>query len=169
MKIRIITTLIIVRGIGINKYIIFLYVILIIYFSGKNASGSKVYIYIIREIYIIKNLKIKIFIEVDIFDLELINIFVFKSNLYIDLYEVDIFIIIKTRSINSVRRIVYAKLRLIIAPNSLIIILIYYINVSADRDFLFKLFYFLYLSLYAYLVDYNIYYVLIKNETSEFI
>ena len=81
----------------------------------------------------------------------------------------DIFIIIKTRSINSIRRIIYARSELIIALNSLIIILIYYINVPADRDFLFKLFYFLYLSFYAYLVDYNVYHVLIKNETSEFI
>ena len=81
----------------------------------------------------------------------------------------DIFIIIKTRSINSIRRIVYARSELVIALNSLIIILIYYINVPADRDFLFKLFYFLYLSFYAYLIDYNVYYILIKNETSEFI
>ena len=81
----------------------------------------------------------------------------------------DISIIIKTRSINFIRRIVYIKSELIIALNFLIIISIHYINVLIDRDFLFKLFQSLYLSFYAYLIDYNIYYVLIKNETSEFI
>ena len=169
IKIRIITTLIIIRNIGTDKYIIFLYAIFIIYFPGKNINSFRIYIYITREIHIVKNLKIKIFIRINIFGLELIDIFVSKNNLYINLYEINIFIIIKTRSINSVRRIVYAKLELIIAPNSSIIISIYYINVPVDRDFLFKLFYSLYLSFYAYLVDYNIYYVLIKNKTSEFI
>ena len=52
----------------------------------------------------------------------------------------DISIIIRTRSINFIRRIVYAKSGLVIAPNFLIIILIYYINVLTDRNFLFKLF-----------------------------
>ena len=147
----------------------FIYIILIIYFFDKNISGSKIYIYIIKEIYIVKDLKIKIFIKINILGLKLTNISVFKNNLYINLYEIDIFIIIKTRSINSIRYIIYAKLKLIIALNSLIIILIYYINVLTDRNFLFKLFCFLYLSFYAYLIDYNIYYVLIKNEISKFI
>ena len=133
------------------------------------ANSSRVYICITRETHIVEDLKTKIFIEINIFGPELIDISVSKNNLYINLYEVNIFIIIKTRSINSIRRIVYAKLKLVIAPNFSIIILIYYINILADRNFLFKLFYFLYLLFYAYLIDYNIYYVLIKNEISEFI
>ena len=89
--------------------------------------------------------------------------------LYIGLYNVDVSITIKTRSINLLKRIIYAKTAIIVPFNSSISIFIYYTTIPADRDFLFKPISILYLSLYAHLVDSDIYYVLAKNDSSEFV
>ena len=93
----------------------------------------------------------------DIIGPEFIDIIISQNLLYIDLYEINVSIFVKTRSINSVRRVVYAKSGIIIPFYSTILIPIYYIIILGNRDFLFELFLLIYLFLYVYLVDSDVY------------
>ena len=47
------------------------------------------------EVYIIKNLKVKLFIKMDILNLELINIYVLKKKVYLKTYKIIVLIEIR--------------------------------------------------------------------------
>ena len=58
-----------------------------------------------RETHIVNNLKIKIFIKINVCDLEKINIYISKKILHIKLYKINVFILFKTRANNPIRQI----------------------------------------------------------------
>ena len=137
IKIRTITNTVTIKKIDINKYIIFVYIILRIYLSGRKNTKA-VNIYITRKIYIIKGLKTKIFIGINIIRPEDININISRKKIYIGFYEITVNLIIKSRLITSIYKPILFKEDLIIPARNLLLIVIQYINVLNNRNFLFK-------------------------------
>ena len=62
------------------------------YFIGKIKNGLIILIKIKWEIYIIKNLKVKLFIKMNILSLKLVNIYILKKEIYLKVYKVIILI-----------------------------------------------------------------------------
>ena len=91
--IKIIILFIAIKNIGLNKYFIFNYIIIFIYFF--NIINSKSVNALIKKVYIINNFKAKIVIGVDFIGLKFININIFKRSAYIGFYNVKIFITTK--------------------------------------------------------------------------
>ena len=60
------------------------------YFTEETKNSLTVLIKIKQEVHIIKNLKIKLFIEIDILSLKLINIYILKKEIYLETYKVTV-------------------------------------------------------------------------------
>ena len=63
-----------------------------IYFIKKIKNSLIILIKIEWEVYIIKNLKVKLFIKMNILSLKLINIYILKKEVYLKVYKVIILI-----------------------------------------------------------------------------
>ena len=107
-EIKTITNIVTIKEIDINKYIIFVYIILRIYLSDRKGTKT-VNIYIIRKVYIVENLKIKIFIGVNIIESEDININIFRKKIYIGFCGIIANLTIKSRLIISVYKSILSK------------------------------------------------------------
>ena len=77
-------------------------------------NNTRVFIEIIREIYIINDLKIKIFIEVNIFILKRINIDFVNQSIFIDNYRELIVFINSYAYSKSIKRIVKLSIKITI-------------------------------------------------------
>ena len=62
------------------------------YFTEKTKDSLTVLIKIEWEVHIIKNLKVKLFVKIDILSLKLINIYILKKKVYLKTYKVIILI-----------------------------------------------------------------------------
>ena len=80
--------LIIVRGISFNKYVITNYALINLYILKKNRDGNFTKILITREVYIVKGLKIKILIKINIIRFKKINILISFKKLSIKSYKI---------------------------------------------------------------------------------
>ena len=69
-------SLIIVRGIGFNKYVIINYALINLYILRKDRDCNLTKALIIREVYIVKGLKAKMLIKINIIRFKKINILV---------------------------------------------------------------------------------------------
>ena len=126
-------------------------------------TNTRVLIYIQREIYIIDNLRAKIFIGNDILRLEKVIINITRQKAYISSYNTFTTIIAHQRG-SFFQRNVYIEKSSIILPRSKIIVLIRPLKLPKDRDFLFKPSVQGNLIMYSHLVDYKILGVLIRNN-----
>ena len=95
-------------------------------------------IYLYRKLHIIDNLRIKIFIENNIIESKEIIINIVNKKARIDSYSTTINITTRPRG-EFIRRKVYIKLFIFVSSHSEIILLIKKINLSNNRNFLFKL------------------------------
>ena len=68
--------LIIIRGIGFNKYATTNYALINLYILKKNRDCNLIKVLIIREVYIVKGFKVKILIRINIIRPKKINILV---------------------------------------------------------------------------------------------
>ena len=136
-KIKTIANTVTIKKIDINKYIIFVYIIFRIYLPGRKGTKA-VNIYIIREIYIIEDLKAKIFIGVNIIRPENINISIFRKEIYIDFCGIIINLTIKFRSVTLIYKFIFFKKNIIIPARNLLLIIIQYISVLNNKNFLFE-------------------------------
>ena len=93
--------------------------------------------YLRRELYIIDNLRVKIFIENNIIKFEEIVIDVVNKKVRINNYYITINITARSRG-EFIRRKIYIKTFIFISSHSEIILLIKRINLFNDRNFLFK-------------------------------
>jgi len=76
-RIRTIITLLQITGINTNRYTTSKYIVTSLYFPGKDKSGNKIITETApKEVYIIDNLKVNIFINIDVMALKGINILV---------------------------------------------------------------------------------------------
>ena len=92
------TTSITVSDLEINKHQIDKYAVVFMYFENKNKSHDVVKTIIIREVYLIKDLKANLLIENDILKFELIDISTSINTVYIESCKITIFITINIRS-----------------------------------------------------------------------
>ena len=95
-------------------------------------------IYLRRKLHIVDNLRVKILIKNNIIKFKEIVINVINKKVRIDNYNITINIIARSRG-EFIRRKIYIKVSIFVSSHSEIILLIKKINLSNDRDFLFKL------------------------------
>ena len=95
-------------------------------------------IYLRRKLYIVDNLRIKIFIKNNIIKFKEIVINVINKKIRINSCDITINIIARSRD-EFIRRKIYIKVSIFVSSHSEIILLIKKISLSNDRDFLFKL------------------------------
>lgn len=86
-----------IRDLNINKYSTNKYAIVLMYFSNKNKTENFVKTLIIREIYLIDDIKANIFIKNDVLKFENFNIFILTFSISINNCDVIISISIKNR------------------------------------------------------------------------
>ena len=116
ISIRIMIISITIRDFEINKHQTYKYAVIFMYFEIKNKSDIIVKAVIIREIHLIKDLKTDLLIDNDIFEFELIDIFTSISTIYIENYEITIFITINVKfrfqrlSIHALKTTIFSKI-----------------------------------------------------------
>lgn len=90
-------SLISIREIDINHYSTNEYILLKIYFLNKR-NNNHIRFKIIKEIHLINNLKIKMFLEIDIIEFKKFDIIISKNQAYIESCDITIKIDFKSRS-----------------------------------------------------------------------
>ena len=160
----------IVKGIDNKKHSVSEYVKIKIYLSNKNG----VIALIKRELYIVDDLIIKAFIEIDIIKLKDIVLNLKHDIIRIDAYqnhEVPIIIIIGGSRINV---IIYNKKRInILSYSNVVVPMIGFsktrLMLSKDRDFLFESQTLNTFSAYAHIIDHILSTVFVRNDIDELI
>ena len=123
-----------------------------------------------RELYIINNLIVKILIEINIIKSKRIIINLENNVIEIDVYNnIEILIVAIIRE-SSIKITIYSNKRITIFVYFNVVILITKIvNLSNNRDLLFKLKTLDTLFVYAYIINYNILKIFIRNNSNKFI
>ena len=138
---------------------------IIIYIKDKLSNESLAIIKITIEIYLIDNLKINIFIENNVLISQKIKLNSKNNKIIIELYKnlfVNIEIIIKDSF--RVRKIIRIKEIITILILSTILILIIYNNtLLSDRDFLFKSQRNKNLNIFAYIINFSLFFIQLRN------
>ena len=118
-----------------------------------------------KKIYLIDYLKINIFIENDVINLEEIVIDSTNKKAFIRSCEIKISIEVRIRENQTQQRSIYIKKTITFSSRSQIIIFVYYLvdKLSFDRDFLFELDD-IEFSLYVHLIDVFIKVVFVFNN-----
>jgi hypothetical protein len=163
-----------VRELKTNKHEILKYIIAIIYFSESFAKDEKFIREMIRrEIHLMNNLKINMFIENDILDSE--KIFIDDVNnkvIIVSCEHMIILIEIKTFSKDMINKILHVKSITIISTYFMIAISIYninlLINLLINRNFLFE-FKNVNVSLFAHTIDSFTKSIIVKNDFNYFV
>ena len=167
--IRTMITFLIVRKIIIDQHQTFEYVIASMYFLDRK-NDKIVKIMIRREIHLMNNLKINMFIDNDVTDSEKWNIDNEHSKTTIDNCDVTIFIDIRRRSSidQSMHKSVHIKKTIIVSSQSKMIISIHYLvdNIFNDRNYLFESDE-TELILYAHLMNIFIETILVRNDDKQ--
>ena len=91
-----------------------------------------------RELHIVDNLRVKMLIKNNIIKFKEIVINIVNKKVRINNYSITINIIARSRG-DFIRRKIYIKVSIFVSSHSEIMLLIKEINLSNDRDFLFKL------------------------------
>ena len=149
-----------IRGLRFKIYYSNKYIIFIFYIKGILLDFNDTYIFaeITREIHIIDNLKINIFININIFTSKRIIIDFATQSIKINNYR-NIFILINSHTrFNLIKRIVKLLSRIILSPRVITsITVIYTKKLSSNRDLLFESQYLFSLKhaneIYAYIID----------------
>ena len=122
--------------------------------------------YLRRELHIVDNLRVKILIKNNIIKSKEIVINIVNKKARINSYSITINIIARFKD-DFVRRKIFIKLSIFVSSYSEIMLLIKKINLSNNRDFLFKSAQTnTNLIIFAYLINYIIIEVLIRNKSN---
>ena len=155
-----------IKRIGLNEYNINEYVVLRLYFTGKDQRT----VVIERKLYLINNLRINVLININIINPEKIVINIYNAVTTIKIYNnIIIFLIIKTRANEFVRRPVYFINTVIILFGIYKIIFIggYYgkiLYLFINRDLLFEPNCLDHFNIYAHVIDSTITQIFVKNN-----
>ena len=165
VSIRIIITSVIVRGLGAHKYNTNKYVLVTIYFLGKNFSGKLVRTNFRREVYLIDNFKTNMLLKIDIIKFEQIDVLISFIIVYINSCDVTmpICLKIKAEALQQNRFIHNIKI-VIISFRSKIFIFVHIIEFLFDRNYLFEFFNFAIFGIYAHIINTKTKIIQIKNE-----
>ena len=160
------STFMTMRGINVNMYNVNEYVKLQMYFFDKNGI-----VRVEKEFYIVDNLVIKAFIDINIIKSKDMILDIKKDVIIIELYKnIQIFFIfVNHRSLTRITIFNNNKTKMTIPSHFNIIISIIdlkcrSLKLSSDRDFLFESQKLDTLSIYAHIVDYNISKVFVRND-----
>ena len=166
VAIRKMTISITVRDLNANKHMTNRYAIISIYFKKKNQHNNEIRVMIIREIHLIDELKVNILLENDILDSELFDIFMSTSTVYIESCKVTILIRIINihRSFQSMS-VHFTKVK-IVSSNFKCLVSIHRISASI-REYLFEPSDSTNFSIYAHLMNDEINFVLIRNNSNK--
>ena len=163
--VRTMITSLIVRDLRTNQYQIVDYIIVFMYFiDEKNEKSTKIMIR--REMHLINNLKINIFIDNNVIDSKRWNINLNKKQIFVENCEIVVSINIQRRSIDqSQHKSIYIIKISIISLDSKMTIFIYYLAnaIFNDRDFFFE-FDNINFIMYVYLINASIQTILIRND-----
>ena len=167
VAIRTMTTLITIRDFEVNKHQTDKYAIVFMYFEEKNKIDDIVKAVIIREIHLIKNLKINLLIENDILELELIDISISTNIAYIESCDVTISIIINVKfrfqhmSVHVLRTtsISFKSKRFLKIHNIIL----------SERNYLFESFVSVNFAIYAHVINSKTKSVFVRNDSENII
>ena len=159
------STSIFVIEIDDNKHEINEYVVVTIHVSDFNKQDKFVIIKIIREIHVINESKIKMFIDINVIESKQINIMISFSQISIDSYDVTISIKLQTSSNRRVKQIIQTNKIIVISFHSQFVISFRRFNKKflSNRDFLFE-FVECNLSFYVHVVNVITNVILTRNE-----
>ena len=137
------------------------------YLENKNKFNIIVKAIIIREIYLIKDLKTNLLIDNDIFEFELIDIFTFISTIYIDNCDITIFIVINNRfkfqrlSIYVLKTAtIFSKIEYFFKiPNTVLSKRNYFLELTSTANFF----------IYFYIINSKTNFILRRNNIEKFI
>ena len=166
IEIRFINITIKIRKIKPVKYNVNEYVILQIYFAGKNKI-----ILIKKKLYLIDDLRTNIFIENNIIVLEKIVVNPTDSKIIFGKYKNIVILITVINKINEfIRRIIFSIKTVVVLAGAHAVIFIENIkndlNLFENRDLFFEPVSLNDLDVYAYIIDLNISEIYIKNNTN---
>lgn len=163
---RIMITSIIVRNLETNKHSTNRYTVISIYFNEKDQYDNDVRIKIIKAIHLINDLKINILLENDVFDSELFDISMSTNTIYIKSCKITISIKITTQR-SFVSKFVHFIKFTIISSNLERFISIH--KITSNRNYLFEFFDSTNFSIYVHLIDNEINFVIVRNNSSKFL
>ena len=161
------TTFITVRDFKVNKHQIDKYAIVLMYFEEKNKIDDTVKTVIIREIHLIKNLKINLLIENDILKFELIDISTSTNIVYIESCDVTISITINVK-FRSQHMSVHVLRITSIFFRSKRFLKIHNITLS-ERNYFFELFVSVNFAIYAHVINSKTKSVFVRNNSENII
>ena len=159
---RIMITSITDRSLEIIKYSTNKYAICFIDFTEIDEQNNSAFAEIIKEIYLIDNLKTNLFIEKDILSAKFIDIFTFINIAFIDNCNVIILIIIRFKSFSHTK-IFHIKKSQSILSHSKMIVSIYNVK-TFERDYIFEFEQIANLFIYVHIIDTDIKTILIQND-----
>ena len=152
-----------IRGVKSVLYFINDYCLLDLYIP-KIFNSKKTIDYIRREIYIVDDLKTKMFIKIDILELKRMQIDIGDEKFFIrNCNDLIANIIVKVKNDVGIRRAIRSQKKIIILSNSFVRIFVK-MRISlllSDRDYFFE---FNLKKVYVHIVDINILFVCIKND-----
>ena len=128
-----------IRGVKFSKHETFEYIIQNLYFSKLDNKDHKMLIYIRRKLYIIDDLRVKMFIENNILELKYFIINVINKKIRISNYKIEIKISSRSR-IEFVKRKIHVKQIIIMSSHFNVMLIIKVIALLIDRNFLFESF-----------------------------
>ena len=160
VSIRIMTISIIVRELKVIKHTINKYACCFMYFAEKKDDRS-IFVEVIKEIHLMKNLKTNLLIENDVLNSELIDISTFTNSVFIESCEVIISICIKIRSFFQIRAI--HAINTVISSRSKLAISIHKIT-TFERNYMFESKEIKNISIYAYIMNVDTSSILVRNE-----
>ena len=166
ISIRIMTISISIRDFDTTQHWFSDYVITLIYFSNKK-NEIVVKTMITREIHLIDDLKINMFIENDLMKSKKIDINVTKRIAHIDNCDVIVALNVKI-SRTIVHTSIHARKTIIVSSHIEIVLSIHFITISANRNFLFESKN-LNLSFYAHLTDVEFKNIIVRNDDDKFV
>ena len=166
ISIRIMTILISIRDFDTTQHWFNDYVITLIYFSNKK-NEIVVKTMITREIHLIDDLKINMFIENDFMKSKKIDINVTKKIVHIDSCDVIVALNVKISRI-IVHTSIHARKTIIVFSHIEIVLSIHFIIISANRNFLFESKNFN-LSFYVHLTNAEFKNIIVKNDSDKFV
>ena len=155
-----------VRELNINRYFIFEYVIVFIYFVDKNTVDKKIKTCFRREIHIVDDLKTNMLIENDIIDSK--NFIINLNNKTVRINNCDVIVSIEIRSlkISTIQLSIHLKKIIIVSIHAELTIFIYCMKsiLFVVRDFLFESKVINQLSIYVHLIDAIIETIIVRND-----
>ena len=130
-----------IREINVHEHDSFEWLKLNFYIDDKLVDDTKIIVHFKKKVHIVDDLRVKLFINNDIFEFELISIHLKWREFIINNCEITVFVFIKARS-DRIERIIRNRKQVIVSTHAIMTILIKYkssvLFTNCDYNFSFK-------------------------------